>query len=145
VEAPRRQQRDEHVLCTSSHGVASVGAAARNAPEFFPGLTTNELATLRRLSAHPDFASHTFSESSHVGAEVIDESGRSYDFLGQPQASAHWNRADFIASIDAHLLKANDFTVIDVTGFASEDIAEVRAYVNALPNHVRASIIRLGF
>jgi hypothetical protein len=50
----------------------------------------------------------TFGESPHVGAEYVDDLGRSFDALGSPAASAHWNQTQFLRSIDSHLLKSND-------------------------------------
>ena len=51
-----------------------------------------------------------FVESEHVGAEYIDNLGRTYDAVGQPGASQFWNEEQFLKSIDDHLLKSNDTT-----------------------------------
>ena len=63
----------------------------------------------------------TLHESPHVGAEFVDDAGRSYDAVGRPQPHSI-ERTTVLASIDSHLLKANDFTVIDLTGFTPDQI-----------------------
>jgi len=105
-------------------------------------LTPEELATGRYLEQQLGKILH---ESPHEGAEFIDDLGRTYDALGTPQASQYWNWADFEDSINRHLLKSNDFTVIDVRGFTPDQIATVRAYVDSLPESQRAKIIAVGF
>ena len=93
----------------------------------------------------PQFAGRTFSESPHVGAEYVDDLGRSYDALGSPAASAHWNQGQFLRSIDSHLLKSNDFTVVDLTGFTSNQVGVVSSYVDSLSPAAQAQIVRIGF
>jgi hypothetical protein len=60
------------------------------------------------------------------------------------QTSCSWWRHDrgLKASIDHHLLKGNTFTVIDMTGYTPEQIAQVKGYVDTLPS---ARIVRVGF
>lgn len=60
-------------------------------------------------------------------------------------ASKYWNEQKFLASVDSHLLKANDFTAVDMTGFTDAQKAAVRAYVDSLPAASQARIIRIGF
>jgi hypothetical protein len=108
-------------------------------------LSPAEQATAARLKAHPDFADRTFSESPHEGAEYVDDLGRSYDAIGDPQASRYWNERRFLDAIDQHLLKSNHYTVLDMTGFTPDQIAAVRHYVDGLPARDQAKIIRLGF
>lgn len=55
------------------------------------------------------------------------------------------NEQEFLNSIDEHLLKSNDFTVIDLTGFTEEQIGTVRAYINNLPAESQSKIISVGF
>jgi len=106
-------------------------------------LTAAEQETASRLlKARPDLK---LTESVHEGAEYVDQSGRTYDALGSPAASKFWNPKQFLSSIDAHLLKSNDFTVVDLTGFASDQIAVVRNYINNLPSVSQLKIIRIGF
>jgi hypothetical protein len=94
---------------------------------------------------HPDFAGRTFKESPHVGAEYIDDLGRSYDAVGRPQASQFWDEQTFLDSIDVHLLKSNHYTVIDLTQFTPEQVAAVRAHIDRLPAKQQARIVRIGF
>jgi RHS repeat-associated protein len=120
------------------------GAAVRNGPEFFPRLAVEERVTLGRLQEHPDFVDRYFEQSPHVGAEVVDDLGRSYDFMGTAAASTNWNPGRFFASIRRHLLKSNDFTVIDMSDFASEHAEAVRGYVSNLDPALRARIVTVG-
>jgi hypothetical protein len=81
----------------------SAGNRARNriAAEGIPYATRldqAEQATAARLKQHPDFAGRTFSESPHVGAEYIDDLGRSYDAVGRPEASTYWKEGQFLAT-----------------------------------------------
>ena len=109
-------------------------------------LTPAEQATAARLQRHPDFTARAFKESEHDGADYIDDRGRSYDAMGSPEASRHWNDGSlFIRAIDNHLRKSTDFTVIDLTGFTAEQIGIVRGYVNSLPDKAQARIVRIGF
>jgi hypothetical protein len=74
-----------------------------------------------------------------------NELGRSYDFVGQLPASQFWNQASFLNSIGSHLNKSNDFTVVDVTGFASEHVAIVQDFLNGLSEAAQSTIVRTGF
>lgn len=84
-------------------------------------------------------------QSEHVGAEYVDEFGRTYDAMGTPEASRFWNAAKFFESIDRHLLKSNDFTVIDLTDFTPGQKAAVGSYLDTLSSAARARVIRIGF
>ncbi|HSR54181.1 MAG TPA: hypothetical protein VLV83_25410 [Acidobacteriota bacterium] len=84
-------------------------------------------------------------ESTHEGAEYVDDLGRTYDALGDPAASPFWNEKEFLDAIDTHLLKSNDFTVIDMTGFTPDQVRTVGSYLDSLPGHLQAKIIRIGF
>ena len=89
-------------------------------------LTADEIATGQRLEAQLE---RSLKESPHIGAEYVDDLGRTYDAMGKPAASRFWNKAEFLKSINEHLLKSNDFTVIDLTGFTQEQIDAVRAHL----------------
>ena len=104
--------------------------------------TADEIATGIRLQKH--LRIRVF-ESKHIGAEFVDGFGRSYDALGTPMASQYWNQTKFIRSIEAHLLKSNDFTVIDLTGFSQNQVRAVQSYIDALPPLSQQRIIRIGF
>jgi hypothetical protein len=133
------QQTVQNALA-AEHGSEPVDALRRD----FPRLRDSELATLSRLCTQPDYESHIFRQSEHVGAEVVDEVGRSYDFLGQPAASKYWNQEEFLGSITDHLRKSNDFTVVDLAGFSPPHAHAVQSFVNALPEVDRARLVILG-
>ena len=142
----------------------AIGANNRSAPDFHnnisqrqPGgylrapksgltgatrLSPDELATGQRLE---QLLGKSLKESPHVGAEYVDDLGRAYDALGTPAASQYWNAKKFFKSIDGHLLKSNDFTVIDLTGFTPTQIAEVKNYLSGLSKAQLDKIIRIGF
>jgi RHS repeat-associated protein len=105
-------------------------------------LTPEELVTGQRLESQ---LGKTLRESPHIGAEYVDDLGRSYDALGTPNASKFWSQKKFLASIDGHLLKSNDFTVIDLTGFTPAQIAAVNSHLATLTTAQLARIIRIGF
>ena len=124
---------------------ASVGKAiASITPETFPNLTDQELATLRTLVSDPRVHGRAFQPSQHVGAEVVDDLGRSHDFLGTPQASTYWSPTQFFRSIRAHLLKSNDFTVVDLSGFSADHVQAVRQYLGHLSEADQARVIQVG-
>ncbi len=108
-------------------------------------LRPTEQATAYRLWDHPEMDRRTFSESSHDGAEVVDDLGRSYDFLGTPAASQHWNEGVFLRSIDNHPLKSNEYTVVDLTDFAPEHVDVVRSHIDSLSPVDQGKILRIGF
>ena len=127
---------DEGAEAIAEAGAASSGLT--NATR----LTADELATGQRLEAQ---LGKPLTESPHIGAEYIDELGRTYDAIGVPKASQFWNEKQFLNSIDEHLLKSNDFTVIDLTGFTPEQIETVRSYLSTLTEEQLTRIIRIGF
>jgi hypothetical protein len=124
---------------------AGKAAVAKPKPAGIPEatrLSAAEQATAARLQAQRGLR---LRESPHVGAEYVDELGRTYDALGNPRASEFWNEGAFLRSIDSHLLKANDFTVIDMTGFTQSQTSAVNSYINSLPKTSQERIIRIGF
>ncbi len=125
---------------------ANAAATAVNVPKTGLGgatrLTSEEVATGRRLEAQ---LGTSLRESSHVGAEYVDDLGRTYDALGKPIASNFWNETEFLASIDSHLLKSNNFTVIDLTGFTPAQIAAVESHLATLTSEQLVRIVRIGF
>jgi Pretoxin HINT domain len=129
--------------------VTDLGVVAHNAdpcPPAIPDaarLTDAEQATAGRLlQQQPGLV---LTESPHPGSEYVDQFGRTYDALGSPAASQFWNPEEFLSSIDSHLLKSNDFTVVDLTGFSGEQINVVTDFINSLPQASQAKIIRIGF
>ena len=107
---------------------------------FASRLSPDELATGRRLEAQ---LGRPLKESPHVGAEFVDDLGRSYDALGTSKASQFWNEKQFVNSIDGHLLKSNNFTVIDLTGFTQAQIAAVKNHLATLTPEQLARIITI--
>jgi hypothetical protein len=116
-----------------------------DAPRGIPNakrLSKAEQATAERLQQKLGVK---LEESPHAGAEYVDDLGRTYDAVGSPEASKFWNKKEFLKSIDRHLMKSNDFTVIDLTGFTPEQVVAVRAHLDSLPSTQQAKIIRIGF
>jgi hypothetical protein len=105
-------------------------------------LRETELATGKRLSRKLGVP---LAESPHLGADFVDAAGKTYDALGTPAASQRWNQKDFIKAIDDHLLKSNDFTVIDLTGFTPAQIQIVQRHLSTLKPDQLAKLIRIGF
>jgi hypothetical protein len=88
------------------------------------------------------------ASSAERDGEFVDNQGRTYDQMGNPQTSDFWNARTaqrFYRSIDGHLLKSMDYTVIDLTGFSEQSIADITEYVDSLPAQAQAKIIRIGF
>jgi hypothetical protein len=112
-----------------------------NAVSDFTRLRPAEIDTMIRLRQ----MGIDVTESSHVGAEYVDSAGQSYDQMGNPQSAKFWNEANFLDAIDSHLLKSNNFTAIDLTGFAPEQQAAVSSYLNSLPAAQQGKIIKVGF
>ncbi|MFD7846104.1 hypothetical protein ACFV4K_24565 [Nocardia sp. NPDC059764] len=111
-------------------------------------LRPNELETAKRLADDPKFAGRTFESPPppDPGYDWYDDLGRKYDALGRGDKSEFHNFEKFKDSIDHHLVKqGNDFTVIDMTGYTPQQIAEVRGYVDSLPPSSQQKIIRMGF
>jgi hypothetical protein len=104
-------------------------------------LSADELATGRRLEAQ---LGRSLKESSHLGADYVDDLGKSYDALGGFDPK-FFNEKSFLRQIDKHLLKSNDFTVIDLTGFSQAQIDAVRRHLSTLSPEQLKRIIRIGF
>ncbi|QRK11627.1 hypothetical protein JQX13_17070 [Archangium violaceum] len=106
-----------------------------------------EQRTAQRLADDPDFDGRTFKgiEGKDPGYDWVDDLGRKYDALGDGTKSQYMKLEQFTKSIDHHLLKGNDFTVVDMTGYTAEQIAAVKQYVDALPAAKQAMIVRVGF
>jgi RHS repeat-associated protein len=125
---------------------SQAGNPSMNCPSAIPNatrLSAVEQATASRLlQAQPDL---TLNESEDVGADFVDQNGQTYDAMGSPAASQYWNEEQFLDSLDSHLLKANDFTVVDLTGFTGSQISTIANYINSLPAELQAKIIKIGF
>jgi hypothetical protein len=110
-------------------------------------LSDPEAATLTRLQE--EFPDRNFRVSAEErDGEFTDVQGRTYDQMGDPRTSNFWNPKNaqrFYDAIDEHLLKSMDFTVIDLTGFSDQSIADITNYIDSLPEAEQAKIIRIGF
>jgi hypothetical protein len=106
-----------------------------------------EQRTAQRLTDHPNFDGRTFKgvPGKDPGYDWVDDLGRKYDALGDGTKSQYMKLDQFTKSIDHHLLKGNDFTIIDMTGYTTDQISAVKQYVDALPAAKQAMIIRVGF
>jgi hypothetical protein len=123
-------------------GGKGVGSAAKSGLTNTTRLTADELATGQRLEAQ---LGKPLKESPHEGAEFVDELGQAYDALGVPGASKFWNEKQFLNSIDKHLLKSDNITVIDLTGFTPAQVAAVNRHLATLTAEQLARIIKMGF
>jgi hypothetical protein len=104
-------------------------------------LSEPELATGHRLAQR---LGQAIRVSDHEGAEFVSAAGRTYDALGTPAAYRFWNERAFLASIDRHLRKSNNFTVIDLTGANTAQIAAIRRHVNSLESELQNRILYVG-
>ncbi len=109
-------------------------------------LDDSEAASLTRAQEqNPDLGLKTSAEERD--GEYVDKYGRTYDQMGNPEASARWDvqRANFLNQISKHLRKSVDFTVIDLTSFSEQAISDVENFVDSLPEAEQAKVIRIGF
>jgi hypothetical protein len=126
-------------------------APARNPAKLAEGFAEHarpaEVRTAERLGQNPEFDGRTFEAPPppDPGYDWVDEMGRTYDAMGDGTKSRYFKLREFTNSIDSHLLKGNDFTVIDMTGYTPEQIAAVTKYVDGLPAASQALIRRVGF
>ena len=104
-------------------------------------LSEAELATGQRLAQRLGQAVRV---SEHEGAEFVSAAGRTFDALGTPAAYKFWNEKAFLSSIDRHLRKRNDFTVIDLTGASRAQIDAIRRHVSSLASELQDQILFVG-
>lgn len=135
-----------HMMASDTGGGGSSSASVPEDPDL-SRLSPAERDTLDRLQHdYPDRGFKTAAEERD--GEYLDQQGRTYDQMGDPQTSLHWNTRQaqvFRAAIDSHLRKSVDYTVIDLTGFSEESRTDIEAYVNSLRPEEQAKIIRVGF
>jgi hypothetical protein len=116
-------------------------------PNFDRLRPTEKDTLLRAQQEYPDLGLKAASEERD--GEYADNLGRTYDQIGNPNASRFWDRPGapqaFYDSINAHLNKSMDFTLIDLTGFSEQSAADITAYVDSLPADLQAKIVRIGF
>ena len=126
----------------------AIEPAELNSDSFSSYARPSEQATAERLAeSHREFDGEIFeaAPAPDPGYDWTDSSGRTYDAMGDGTKSKYFDLDQFTDSIDHHLLKGNDFTVIDMTGYSPEQAAAVRDYVDSLPPEAQANIRRLGF
>jgi hypothetical protein len=107
----------------------------------------SERATARRLARQPAFRGRTFRAPPppDPGYDWRDDLGRRFDAVGDGTAAGYLKVAEFIRSVDRHLRKGNEFTVIDLTGYTSAQIRPIKEHIDGLPAAQRSTIIRIGF
>jgi hypothetical protein len=120
---------------------------AKLAEEFATRARPAEVRTAERLAERPEFDGRTFEAPPppDPGYDWVDDLGRTYDAMGDGTKSQYFVQEQFTKSIDSHLLKGNDFTVIDMTGYTPEQAAAVGTYIDGLPASKQAPIRRVGF
>jgi hypothetical protein len=113
-------------------------------PSFANNARPPERVTAERVAARQEFRGRTFRAPPQPdpGFDWIDDLGRTFDAMGDGTTSKYFKFDKFKAAIDHHLRKGNTFTVIDMTGYATDQISAVRAYVDTLPS---GDIVRVGF
>ena len=128
----------------------SAGAPATNLWVASPGFTLT--GNIERLSAAERATSErlmvalrqSLRVSEHEGADFVSAAGTTYDAMGTPQAYQFWNQKEFSGSINTHLRKSNDYTVIDLTGASRSQIDAIKGYVGSLSERARATILFVG-
>ncbi|TCM48854.1 RHS repeat-associated protein [Kribbella sp. VKM Ac-2568] len=113
-------------LFNETSGSASSGASIDPS---IGSIRPSEQATVGRLAGRSEYSGRTFSASPHEGADFLDDLGRTYDAMGDGTKAVYFKETDFLRSIDHHLRKGNDFTVIDMTGYAPPQVELVSNYV----------------
>ena len=84
------------------------------------------------------------SESAHIGAEFVDDVGKSYDVMGNVAAYAakNWgNGSKFLNSILKHVRKSVDYVTIDLRGASASQIEAIEKYVSGLTKEQQAKIV----
>ena len=107
-----------------------------------------EQQTAQRLAdTHPEFNGRIFKAPPppDPGYDWSDDQGQTYDAMGDGTRSQYFKLDEFQESIHWHLLKGNDYTVIDMTGYTPDQIKAVTQFVNSLTPAQQAAIRRVGF
>lgn len=106
-----------------------------------------EQATAERLATDPRVSGRTFlsPEGPDPGYDWYDDLGQHYDAMGDGTKAQYVQLEQFMKSIDHHLMKGNDFTVIDMTGFSKVQIQAVEDYIAQLSPSAQEQIIKVGF
>ena len=108
----------------------------------------SEQRTAQRLAdAYPEFNGRTFTAPPppDPGYDWSDDKGRTYDAMGDGTKSQYLKLDEFEESIVSHLLKGNDYTVIDLTGYTPDQIKAIAQFVDSLTPAQLAEIRKVGF
>lgn len=111
-------------------------------------LRPTEQLTAGRLRAKLGDALQNLRESPHLGEEYIGTYNGvecTFDATGTKAASLNGDMNRVVGSIQRHLLKSVDYTVIDLTDFRPDQVQTVRDYLDTLSSTDQAKIIRIGF
>jgi hypothetical protein len=134
-------------LPAAAKPIAAAGPAVLD-PSITKYAKRPEQLTAKRLAeGFPEFNGRTFKgvPPPDPGYDWTDDLGRTYDAMGDGTTATNLNVSAFIKSLDRHLLKGNNFTVIDLTGYKPDQIAAITQYVNSLPPAKQSIIRRIGF
>jgi len=126
---------------------SSTGTGSGAPDPNFGNLRPAEQETLVRLQQqYPDEGLQANPEAARGGPDYVDSQGRAWDQMGNPQTSQFWGqqKQQFMAQISRHAAKYYR-TVVDLTGFTSQQVQEVKQYIDSLPEAEQAKIIRIGF
>jgi RHS repeat-associated protein len=117
-------------LTPGREGTLTISSASR--------LTEDEVSTGVRFAQQDGTA---LAESSHVGEEFVDKAGKTYDAMGGAKAFENFGNGEkFLQSIDKHLRKSNDFTLIDLKGASKAQAGVINGYVKSLTKAQKAKI-----
>ena len=144
-ERPGQSQRGDPFGHAAGHN-----PAVRNPAKLGPGMSNlrpSEQATAGRLLNDADFEGRTFTAAPQPdpGYDWVDDLNRTYDAMGDGTKSAYFDLKAFTDSVNHHLRKGNDFTIVDMTGYTPAQVAAVKQYVDNLPPAEQGKIIRVGF
>jgi hypothetical protein len=129
-------------------GAEPTGPPAKLGSSIAENARPAEQRTAQRLAdGHAEFNGRTFEAPPppDPGYDWTDDLGRTYDAMGDGTKAPYFKLDDFTNSIDSHLRKENDFTVIDATGYSADQVAAIKQYVDGLTPTQQAMIRRVGF
>jgi hypothetical protein len=107
-----------------------------------------EQQTAQRLAdSDPEFNGRTFTAPPppDPGYDWTDDLGNTYDAMGDGTKSQYLKVDEFEKSILSHLLKGNDYTVIDLTGYTPDQIKAIAQFIDSLTPAQQAMIRKVGF
>ena len=120
AEAPKAQTTDGPFVYRSRLLEGRMGIRAKDYAE--------EAAALRMDMRY----GLKLTKSADEGADLVDAERRTYDVVGAPGASVHWNEREFLAAFDDHYLKSVDYVILDVSGFKTQQLEVIRSHLQTL-------------